>query len=542
MIPRASARPVARALGALPWTAELYQRWKGQENPPQSGFRLDRLRACLPAWVEAARRMRTDEAVRNGKRVLVFAYLSWWIEHAALLSMLLAAAGHDVHLRTLPFRRWTTDPNPFDLRRQRAYLGELLRPAGSLLRHADLAAGGREGLSPELERSLERQSRLDLQYTLQREDVDDGAEGPTASLLRLRQRRNRAAAEGALAWIRRIAPQVVIIPNGSILEFGAVFHAARSRKVTVTTYEFGEQRDRLWLSIDGQVMKQDTQAMWDAVGRRALTMSEEERLRDWFAARKVGSGWENFSRAWQSGLSAGAASVRERLGLDAERPVVLICTNVVGDSLALDRQVFSRGMSDWLTETVRILAPRSDLQVVVRVHPGELLGAGHPSQDIVRGSIPEMPDHVHVVAPGESVNTYDLIELSHVGVVYTTTVGLEMAMAGVPVVVAGRTHYRGKGFTYDPSSWEAYRETLERLIRRPRSERLPSSQTDLARRYAYRFFFDYPLPYPWHLIGFWKDVTARPPEAFLQPETMGGYRRTLEALVGESLPWGGAAE
>ena len=33
--------------------------------------------------------------------------------------------------------------------------------------------------------------------------------------------------------------------------------------------------------------------------------------------------------------------------------------------------------------------------------------------------------------------------------------GMEMAMAGLPVIVAGKTHYAGKGFTIDSPTWQA---------------------------------------------------------------------------------------
>ena len=58
-----------------------------------------------------------------------------------------------------------------------------------------------------------------------------------------------------------------------------------------------------------------------------------------------------------------------------------------------------------------------------------------------------------MIAPTEKVNTYDLIAAADVGLVYTTTVGLEMAMCGIPVIVVGDTHYRERGFTNDPPSW-----------------------------------------------------------------------------------------
>jgi hypothetical protein len=212
---------------------------------------------------------------------------------------------------------------------------------------------------------------------------------------------------------------------------------------------------------------------------------------------------------------------------------------VVGDSLALGRQVFTSGMADWLTKTVRHFAQRDDIQLVVRVHPGELLGAGHPSVEIVHSAIPELPPHVTVVPPESSVNTYDLIELANLGLVYTTTVGMEMAMNGIPVIVSGMTHYRQKGFTYDPETMPEYVSALDQLLRLPADYRLPQAQIELAWGYAYRFFFEYPFPFPWHLIHFWDDVEARNMGTVLG-DAVDLYHPTIAALLGVPIRWDNA--
>ena len=524
---------------SMPWSAELYQRWRAGGQPPAAGYRLDRLAAALPTWGAAARRLRADQDRGGSRRVLLFAYLSWWLEHAASLSLLLAALGHQVRLVSLPFRRWTEDPAPFDGRRQAAYLREVFRPTRDLVEAVDASGPRPGGLPAELEQGLAHQSLLDVQYTLQREDVDPQGDPIAAGLLALRMRRNRMAAGDVLRRIDAGQVDTVIVPNGSILEFGAVYRAARFRDVPVATYEFGEQRQRLWLAQNRQVMRQETDDLWRARGSLPLTDSERQALGAMYAARRAGRAWAHFARQWQAGVSQGAAAARDRLGLDPVRPMVLICTNVVGDSLALDRQVFSRGMADWLADTVSRLAGRDDLQTVVRVHPGEILGAGHSSQDIVRAVLPQVPPGLHLVVPDSSINTYDLIELAHLGVVYTSTVGLEMAMAGIPVIVTGATHYRGRGFTHDPASWADYSETLERLAAEPLGRRLPDEQIELALRYAYRFFFEYPFPYPWHLIGFWDDIARRPPQEILNAAGLEPFRPTLEALLGEPVVWAG---
>ena len=166
--------------------------------------------------------------------------------------------------------------------------------------------------------------------------------------------------------------------------------------------------------------------------------------------------WENFSRRWQGQPSQGGEQARQTLGLD-ERPVVLLATNVIGDSLTLGRQVFSRDMTEWLQRTVQYFAGHPDVQLVVRIHPGERYTKGPSVADVVSAAAARACPSISTWwRPDDPVNTYDLVEIADLGLVYTTTVGMEMAMSGVPVIAAGQTHYRGKGFTLDPASWQEY--------------------------------------------------------------------------------------
>ena len=135
---------------------------------------------------------------------------------------------------------------------------------------------------------------------------------------------------------------------------------------------------------------------------------------------------------------------------------------MIGDSLTLGRQVFSDSMTEWIEKTVQYLASRADVQFLIRIHPGELVTKGPSVAEVVLKAlglsserIAEMPEHIHLIPADAKVNTYDLVEIADLGLVYTTTVGMEMVMSGVPVIAVGNTHYRGKGFTLDPATWEA---------------------------------------------------------------------------------------
>jgi capsule polysaccharide export protein KpsC/LpsZ len=218
--------------------------------------------------------------------------------------------------------------------------------------------------------------------------------------------------------------------------------------------------------------------------------------------------------------------------------VALLATNVIGDSLTLGRQVFSDSMTKWLARTVLYFAGKPAVQLVVRIHPGELITKGPSVAEVVQNALPGgLPDHIHLVAADAAVNTYDIVEIADLGLVYTTTVGLEMAMSGVPVIAIGQTHYRGRGFTLDPDSWQAYFDLLECVLENPQEHRLNREQVELAWEYAYRFFFEYPHPFPWHLVHLWEDLGEWPMERVLSEEGQDRFGNTFRCLAGEPVDW-----
>lgn len=531
--------PLKRLAGALPGVPEIYWRWTHDRLDPYPDFKLDKLAAALPAWCQAVERQSRGLEAEPPKRIAIFAFLHWWIAHAASLGLVLRALGHDVTLFGLSYRDWWIPNEPFYLRQRGAYLRDVMALGKAQIPFVDLTTSQGGGLPHELEDGMAAQSEIDVQYTLQREDLDFDRHEDQAALYALRLARNRRVAGALSRWFARERYDALIVPNGSILEFGAAYRVAKTLGIPVMTYEFGEQRQRVWLAQDDEVMRHNTEALWRALGDRPLSPAQADRLRNLYAARQGGKLWENFARQWQAAPPKGSQRLREELGLDPHRPVVLLATNVVGDSLALGRQVFSKGMADWLEQTARFFAERPQAQLVVRVHPGELLSAGQPSVEILESALPELPDHVVVIPPEAKINTYDLMDLASFGLVYTTTVGMEMAMRGVPVIVAGQTHYRGKGFTLDPESWEEYFALIDRQLTRKAPERLDGEQMERAWRYAYLFFFEFPRPYPWHLRSMWEDFEQTPMEAVLTPEGIAPYRETFRALAGEPLRWDG---
>jgi len=515
-------------LSKIPYSADLYDALR--PTRPKTRYNLSQLEKALPAAVEQVRPF--VEGAPRGKKILLFATLHYWVEQAAIIGLALRGMGHDVTIAYLPYGDWDKPIKAFDLRRQDLYTRRILAPLKGLVRPVsllDVSAAGR--LPAALEKAVETASAFDVMYTLQVEDFKRDSD-----LYRLRAERNESAALAALHLIEAERPKTVLIPNGLVTELGIFYRVARHLDLMTVTYEFNDQREQIWLTQNDVVMRQNTDALWAAKGAIPLTEAEREKIAALEDARTSAKKYGKGTRFWQDVASVGGEKLRADLGLDS-RPVALLATNVLGDSLTLGRNVFTASMAEWISKTVQYFATRADVQLVVRVHPGERLMKGPSSLGVIHAALPEMPEHIKLIGPDEKVNTYDLMEIAGVGLAYTTTVGMEMAMRGAPVVLAGQTHYRGRGFTYEPTSYDEYFAMLNQLLTDLPGYRLTPEQVETAWNYAYRFFFDFPLAFPWRLMKFWQDLETWPLSRVLSDEGQAEFGRAFDALAGKPIIW-----
>lgn len=525
-------RSIKQVWEKVPFSADiewhLYWKHHLETNPA-----IQRLRQFVE---ENLAQMPHPQAVpKRGKKIFLFSLVHVWIRYSATLGLALSGMGHSVKLGYLPYRDWFDDLNPFQQKLRNYYYQYAQEPLRERLEVLPLLNAPKTPLPEGLAKAIHSLSVRDFQYTRQVEEVNQ--DDP---LFLLRLRRNREAAAIFLHQLQADPPDVVIVPNGLILEFGALFEVARYLDIDVVSYEFGEQRDKIWISRNSPVMHQDTAEIWRALKDQPFTDEERGQIETLFASRQNASLWQEFSRQWQQVPAEGRQAVKEKVGLDG-RPVVLLASNVIGDSLTLGRQVFSESMTLWIERTLEFFSDKPQVQFVLRIHPGERYTEGPSVEDILREKFPNPPAHFRIISADDPINTYDLIAAADLGLTYTTTVGMEMAMTGLTVISCGETHYRGKGFTLDPDSWEAYFDILEQVLAAPEKYQLTEAQRTQAWHYAYRFFFNYPFPCPWHLRSVLEMVQQEPIREVLSAAGMAKYGRMFAYLTGETVEWNPSA-
>jgi hypothetical protein len=280
-------------------------------------------------------------------------------------------------------------------------------------------------------------------------------------------------------------PDVVVVLNGLFLFESITWALCRSRGIDVVTYERAFRKETLVFSRRAPAGFYDFSDAWGE-SSRDLTPEEGAEIDNYLAVRRSGRA---FDQHWGPGDEP-------EVGTGAGRLVTLF-TNVTWDTAVLGRHCAFPDIQAWLDAAIHAFRDRPDHRLVIRVHPSEIHLPGRASRDSLAAYIarthPDLPTNVQVIGPADPVSSYALMAASDLGLVYTSTVGLELSVSGVPTIVAGDTHYRAKGFTIDVNSPEEFLGALDAALT---DSTFGIPDVESARRYAHFFFFRAPLPAP----------------------------------------------
>lgn len=219
-------------------------------------------------------------------------------------------------------------------------------------------------------------------------------------------------------------------------------------------------RPGTWVYAQGApAMERELSAAWDTFSARPLSEESRRRVEGWLSRRPSGADLE-LNTATPLAPDGGTAAATPD-----QRPTALLAANVVWDLAALDRQLVFGDMVAWVAETIRWFAERPQYRLIVKAHPVE----EHPDVPQTREQLlpalerlgVEIPENVTLVPPRSSQSVYELAPDIAVVLVHTSTVGVEMAATGTPVILTGDAPYRGFGLTFDPTTPDEYRSMLE---------------------------------------------------------------------------------
>jgi hypothetical protein len=183
------------------------------------------------------------------------------------------------------------------------------------------------------------------------------------------------------------------------------------------------------------------------------------------------------------------SKLREKYNIKPKAKIITFFTNLIWDAANVSRDIAFDSPLECIQKTIEKYKDNEDIHLLFRSHPAEMiLGSNERYGSLIRDMYKDLPSNISVIEPEDNINSFSVLELSDIGVVHTSTVGLEMAIEGKPVILISETHYRDKGFTYDATSEGNFFETLHKLLNEPEPLQ---NQVELAKKYFYLMMFEY---------------------------------------------------
>jgi len=293
-------------------------------------------------------------------------------------------------------------------------------------------------------------------------------------------------------------PDVLLLFNGRMSSLRVALMLARRRGIRVVCHERGLIDNSLLLFVNHSCLSlRPLRQLWAAWRDVALESDQLERVSTYLQERADGRNmnWMTFSsRADRRNAPA------TELKLSPHRRLWVLLNS--SDDEVAGHADYGGPFGDqleWTRRTVEFVAGRDDIQMVIRAHPNIAGDKASGSNLFMLTELmrlkASLPSNVHMVLPQQSTSTYDLVDMAEVGLVYHSTVGVEMACRGKEVVVAAGNWISGCELAQTVANDQEYEVLLTALTDKS-THRHPLTIARMAYRFAYALFFRWNIPFP----------------------------------------------
>lgn len=273
----------------------------------------------------------------------------------------------------------------------------------------------------------------------------------------------------------------LIVANGKTIESGAIIDVARSKGIRYITWE-----ELCIFDNNAPVVEFNQYGVWESVKNYVLSIEEKQKIHnfmhDWKNSKSTR--WIYYDNPIENFITIGSM-----LNLRENSFKVAVFPNMICDSSIIGMHVGFDSILDWIYTCIDYAFINSDIDLIIRCHPGEKLDLGFLSGNF---SISEhllkkygrLPASVKLIMPNSEISSYALLQMADISVTYTGTLALEAPFYGKLCVLAGKSNLRGKGFTVDLAS----KDEMLALFDKRMPLRSPTAyEVELAYRYAYLY-------------------------------------------------------
>jgi len=323
----------------------------------------------------------------------------------------------------------------------------------------------------------------------------------------------------------KMRPDFVIMSHGIYSTWGPSFRVLDENKIPILTYGRGKKRHTLVFNWNKTADTWDVSREWQKVKDIALTENQLKEINGYLDSR-ISHKDDVF--IYNFGKETSKLETIKNLGLDSKKPIYTLFTNVLWDAASAQREIVFKNPVEWVIETIAWFNNHPEKQLIVKIHPAEVvIGTNMPFYDIILSRI-KPNKNIKIIKPNEKVNSWSIYDITNLGIVHTTTVGMEMPLVDKPCMVVSKTHYRDKGFTIDVESKGEYYNLLQNFdttaidFKKNKMEAL---------KYAYLLFIRYQIPFNMFYENASTDIRGFRDDKFNEYLKNDTYNRIIENII-----------
>lgn len=324
-----------------------------------------------------------------------------------------------------------------------------------------------------------------------------------------------------------------IIDSGSWAEYGVAFAILRELDKTITCYGYKNDKNTIMISKNTPFNNLNIDEAWkrnkhSSISKPYLTI-EKLSKKEYYK--------KNVFLSFHTENPLNKDIIYKKLSLNKNAYTILILTNLAFDTTVLTRKTnyLFKSHFDWLKETINFLLPKKNCNIIIRPHPAEkLTNCNMSCEKYVDMYLDKLSDNFKILPSSTSINTYGLIEVADLGIVYSSDIGWEMILKNKPVISGGMGAAWGKNIQYDPKNLKEYFSKIDFFIKRKKIT-IPSVKKKNAEKFMNFYMKEVPKTFPFPLFEYWNNHTFDEVERiFKNSKISSKYKKTFE-ILSESL-------
>tara|TARA_B100001173_G_scaffold312321_1_gene332935 strand:- start:1879 stop:3699 length:1821 start_codon:yes stop_codon:yes gene_type:complete len=377
-------------------------------------------------------------------------------------------------------------------------------------------------LSLKLLNIIKKQSEIDASNHLRKINLDKKSQRYKEIYLnKLNQNINLSSK--IVSVVKRYKYSSAIVPAGSFLyEWGVVFKTLRYLNIDCCSIDyniFGASDKQLSVSWNySSVIKDDFQ--FREFKKYFKTLSIQKKNEIIKSTNKINKTFKSsYASYWQNkkyntvpgtqivNQEKNIQSLLKKLDINKNDKIILLLPSHGYEQHFRMKNLIFKNYIEWLNLTINKLIVRKNIKIIVRCHPFPY----NPNKDVINYQSSDETslsvlkknkfynhENLKIIGPFDKINTYDLLKLADLGIVYTSLTGLEMAMIGKKPIVCTNTSYSDEKYICKPKNKKEYFSNIETLLKKNNT----ISKNNILRAKVFYYYFTNILPktFPWSFI------------------------------------------